>query len=136
MTPVPVTAAPVTDPPIAPEPDQQQTITEPPVTLGPIQLITPVAILWPLAVSAQANTAYTATGQAVSVKAQASGGTGSYEYSFQVFKDGAVLGSTTPFSAKNAFSFTPAKPGNYQVLAIVRDGKNKASAYTGNINVK
>ena len=129
-TPRPVTVAPVTPRPVTPAP-----ITMAPVTVAPIT-IAPFTIIWPLAISAQANLSYTETGQAVSVKAQASGGTGNYEYSFQVFKEGTVLGSTTPFSTKNAFSFTPTKPGDYKVLAIVRDGENKASAYTGNINVK
>ncbi len=132
----PVTPKPVTATPRLPEPITPQPVTAPPITLEPVRMATPLAILWPLTVSAQANTAYGATGQTISVKAQASGGTGSYGYSFQVYLNNAAIGSATAFSAKNAFSFTPAKPGDYKVLVKARDGVDKASVYTGNINIK
>ncbi len=132
----PVMPLAITPEPITPEPVTQQPVAVPPITQEPIQLVTMLTILKPLGVSAKASPAYAATGDVISVKAQASGGTGSYEYSFRVYLNSAAIGSESSFSAKNAYSFTPAKPGEYKVLVMVRDGADKASVYTGNIHVK
>ena len=72
----------------------------------------------------------------ISATASASGGTGNYEYAFQAYRDGVVIGSPTAFGSKNAFIFTPKQPGEYKVLTKVRDGAEKASANTGDIHDK
>ncbi|HSK69040.1 MAG TPA: hypothetical protein VLA21_07235 [Candidatus Limnocylindria bacterium] len=106
----------------------------PPRTTRPPALTTPT--LRPLTAAAKADTAYGEVRRPFTVKASATGGTGKYEYAFRVYLEGAAIGAATPYGDSDTFAYTPLKPGNYKVLALVRDGMSKASAWTGTIHIK
>jgi hypothetical protein len=58
-------------------------------------------------------------------------GSGNYLYSFEVWRDGAFHAAGPQRSADSFFSFTPALPGSYHVLATVID-----SAYGNQVTVQ
>ncbi len=128
-TPAPVTRSPR---PVTPRPQGvtpvPQTVTGAPVTDPPVAQV--------LFVKAEANPAYCSVKSPVTVTALAGGGTGSYQYHFLVFLEGAATGISREYGASNSFTFRPQKPGNYKVRVIVKDGENKASVYTGDIHAK
>ena len=59
-------------------------------------------------------------GETVTWTASASGGAGTLQYYFSLYKDGAKF-PTRAYSTVNTFSYTPAEPGNYRVRSYVKD---------------
>ncbi len=86
----------------------------------------------PLAVSSvKANKTSAAVGEKLTWTVTASGGSGTLQYYFILYKDGTKL-KTRSYSAANNFSYTPAEAGSYKVRVYVKDAAdnkvNKLSA--------
>ncbi len=79
------------------------------------------------------ETAY--VGSTVSFSAEASGGTGNYQYCFIVFKNGQIIKSGL-FSPENKDTVIFENSGNYLIFCTVMDSSNMiASAFSEEINV-
>ena len=75
----------------------------------------------PLGISSvKANKTSAKTGDAITWTATASGGAGTLQYYFILYKNGAKV-KTQAYSTKNTFSYTPEEPGTYKVKAYVKD---------------
>ena len=69
------------------------------------------------------------TGETVTWKAEAAGGSGGYTYCFYVYKDGAAV-KKTGYAAADTLAYTPTEAGTYSVKVFVKDssGAGKSSA--------
>ena len=69
-------------------------------------------------------------GQPVTWTATATGGSGTYQYCFYIFKDGAVVERGSYGSAKT-YSYTPAAAGSYTARAYVKIGSTSVNKMSG-----
>ena len=86
----------------------------------------------PLSVTGiKANKTTASTGESITWTATATGGTGTLQYYFIVYKDGTKV-KTRAYSTTNTFSYTPTEAGTYKVRVYVKDAGdakvNKLSA--------
>ena len=70
--------------------------------------------------SIKAGVTSATTGEPITWTATASGGTGTLQYYFIVYKDGTKV-KTRAYSTANTFSYIPAEPGTYKVKVYVKD---------------
>ncbi len=79
----------------------------------------------------KANKTTAKTGEKITWTATASGGAGTLQYYFIVYKDGTKV-KTRAYSTANTFSYTPAEAGTYKARVYVKDSTdakvNKLSA--------
>jgi hypothetical protein len=90
----------------------------------------------PLAVSSvKANKTSAAVGEKLTWTVTASGGSGTLQYYFILYKDGTKL-KTRSYSTANTFSYTPTEAGSYKVKVYVKDSSGaKACKTSGKIAV-
>ena len=86
----------------------------------------------PLSVTGiKANKTTASTGESITWTATATGGTGTLQYYFIVYKDGTKV-KTRAYSTANTFSYTPTEAGTYKARVYVKDSTdakvNKLSA--------
>ena len=85
----------------------------------------------PVISSVKADKTAAAAGTKITWTATASGGTGTLQYYFILYKDGTKV-KTRSYSTTNTFSYTPTEPGTYKVRVYVKDAEgakvNKLSA--------
>ncbi len=75
----------------------------------------------PLSVTGiKANKTTASTGESITWTATATGGTGTLQYYFIVYKDGTKV-KTRAYSTANTFSYTPAEAGTYKARVYVKD---------------
>ena len=70
--------------------------------------------------SIKANKTTASTGESITWTATATGGTGTLQYYFIVYKDGTKV-KTRAYSTANTFSFTPTEAGTYKAKVYVKD---------------
>ena len=70
--------------------------------------------------SIKANKTSVNTGESITWTAAASGGTGTLQYYFIVYKDGTKV-KTRAYSTANTFSYTPSEAGTYKATVYVKD---------------
>src|SRR5262245_40872378 len=99
-----------------------------PLASAPSMVGSPTGDVQPLAVSISGLPASgsVAVGSAVTAQADADGGAGGYEYSWQVLKDGADYAS----GAGGQFAFVPDDSGTYQVVLNVADCDGRTATAT------
>ena len=85
--------------------------------------------------SVKADKATADTEEKITWTAAASGGTGTLQYYFILYKDGTKI-KTRSYSTKNTFSYTPAEPGTYKVRVYVKDADGtKVNKLSGGVTV-
>ena len=75
--------------------------------------------------SITANTASAATGATITWTASASGGTGTLQYCFYIFKDGKIL-ERGAYGTARTYSYTPTAAGTYTARVYVKDASGTA----------
>ena len=80
--------------------------------------------------SVTANKSSATVGQAITWTATATGGSGTYQYCFYIFKDGAVVEKGSYGSAKT-YTYTPTAPGSYTARAYVKSGSTSVNKTSG-----
>ena len=89
----------------------------------------------PVISSVKAGVTSAYAGEKITWTATASGGTGTLQYYFILYKDGTKL-KTRSYSTANTFSYTPTEAGSYKVKVYVKDtADNKVSKTSGKIAV-
>ncbi len=89
----------------------------------------------PVISSVKANKTTAASGEAVTWTATASGGTGTLQYYFNLYKDGTKI-ATQAYSTARTFSYTPTEAGTYKVRVYVKDAEGtKVSKLSGAVTV-
>ena len=79
-----------------------------------------VTLAGPTISSVKAGVASAYAGEKLTWKATASGGSGTLQYYFILYKDGVKV-KTRSYSTANTFSYTPTKAGSYKVRVYVKD---------------
>ena len=69
------------------------------------------------------------SGTAVTITANATGGSGTITYDYYLYKNGSEFSVTTA-SSSNVYSFTPATNGDYQLYVQAKDGKGNTAEAT------
>ena len=82
--------------------------------------VTAAAAAAPTISSVKAGVTSAKTGETITWTAKASGGTGTLQYYFILYKDGTKV-KTQAYSTKNTFSYAPTKAGSYKVKVYVKD---------------
>ena len=75
----------------------------------------------PSVTSLKADKTTAQTGTTITWTATASGGSGTLQYCFYVYKDGVFVGQSS-YSTSRSFSFTPNEAGTYVAQVYVKDG--------------
>ena len=70
------------------------------------------------------------TGETVTWTASATGGTGTLQYAFYIYRDGTIV-KKIGYSASRTCSYTPTEAGSYRVKVFVKDGNGTAVTKTG-----
>ena len=102
------------------------------VTSGSAKLTVTAAAATVLTISSiKAGVTSATTGETITWTAKASGGTGTLQYYFILYKDGTKV-KTQAYSTKNTFSYAPKGAGTFKVKVYVKDAAdakvNKTSA--------
>ena len=85
--------------------------------------------------SIKANKTSAKTGEAITWTASASGGSGSLQYYFRIYKDGTLIKKGSYGTAKT-FTYTPKQAGSYKAKVYVKDSSGKkVSKLSAAVNV-
>ena len=91
--------------------------------------VTVTSAIAPAISSIKADKTSAAAGEKITWTAKASGGTGTLQYFFFLYKDGVKIKSRS-YSTSNTFSYTPTEAGSYKVKVYVKDSAEAKSYKT------